>query len=119
VYESHADEGDKHYRFLWELQPQPAAARSEHRASASASADAAAWARVLNAQLGLQNSVYAGLLSAGQVGPARITLVAPGSFAALKDAQVLAKGISPSQYKTPSVVQPNSWAAGFLQQRAL
>jgi hypothetical protein len=110
VYESHEDEANKHYVFCWELQ-QPAASLSTH--------DVAAWTGVLNEQLRRHNSLYAGMAAGGQIAPAVVHLVQPNSFQALKDAAVAARRISPSQWKTPTVVAADSWYADFLRQRLL
>jgi hypothetical protein len=77
------------------------------------------WGAVLNKHLAQHNTVYAGLLAVRQAGPATISCVAPGSFKALKEVQVAAKGISPSQFKMPTVVAPGSSYARFLQERVL
>jgi hypothetical protein len=134
IYEDTADKDNKHYAFFWELLPSssntapPAAAAAAAAAAAVAAPPAAAavdqqvlssWADVLNANLGKHNTVYAGLLAVGQVGPATIKLVAPGAFKALKDAQVAARGISPSQFKMPTVVAPDSNYAAHLHKHAL
>lgn len=84
-----------------------------------APATLAAWAGVLNRHLAQHNTVYGQLLSVGQIGPARVWLVAPGTFRALKESAVAAKGISPSQWKTPTVVAPDSGLMAFLQQRVV
>jgi hypothetical protein len=141
VYEDHSDKANKRYSFFWELQPTPTAAAAAAAAppDAAAAADSypdpnpfpaaaaatvseqalADWAAVLNQNLGKYNTVYAGMLAAGQVAPATIQLVAPGSFKALKDAQVAAKHISPSQFKMPTVVAPDSDHVRFLKQRVV
>jgi hypothetical protein len=143
VYEDHSDEASKRYSFFWELLPTSMSAAAATAAAAAAPPlDAAAaadtyldsnpslaaaatvseqavadWEGVLNQNLGKHNAVYAGMLAAGQVASARVQLVAPGSFKALQDAQVAAKHISPSQFKMPTVVAPDSEYVRFLKQR--
>lgn len=137
VYEDHTEQADKHYSFLWELLPhssQAAAAAALHKTldvaaatdefpvlSSAVSQQAAVdgWAAVLNRNLGSHNTVYAGLLAAGQVGPARVRLVAPGTFKAWQDVQVQSKGISPSQFKMPTVMAAGSDGVRFLMQHVL
>jgi hypothetical protein len=79
----------------------------------------AAWSAALNRNLARHNTVYGQLLSVGQVGPATIQLVTPGSFQALKESLVAAKGISPSQFKMPTVVAADSDYAAFLRKHAV
>ena len=79
----------------------------------------AAWSAALNRNLAQHNTVYGQLLSVGQVGPATIQLVTPGSFQALKESLVAAKGISPSQFKMPTVVAAVSDYAAYLRKHAV
>lgn len=128
VYEDHGDESRKHYAFFWELaapppaptQTPPAAALLPEAADGTtkpwSAVDVAGWAAELDVNLGKQNAVYAGLLAARQVAAARVQLVSPGSFQALQEAFVEAKGISPSQYKLPMVVAPDSQYVKFLRE---
>jgi len=129
VYEDHEDESCKHYAFFWELAAPPSAPTQTLPAAPAAAeaadgftkpwsaVDVAGWAAELDVNLGKQNAVYAGLLAARQVAPARVQLVAPGSFKALQEVIVEAKGISPSQYKLPMVVAPDSQYVKFLRER--
>lgn len=114
----------KHYRFFWELLQQPiqqAAASGDGSSTAllPAPADVARWAAVLDANLAEQNVLYRNQVAAGQMGPCSIRLVAPGTFRRLKDSLVTAKRISPSQYKQPTVVAPDSTTAKFLADHVL
>jgi hypothetical protein len=136
VRESIEDEARKRYAFYWKLLQQQqqqqqlggtsnGAAGSAAAASSSSSsysvaftaADIAHWKAVLNQQLCQHSKVYAPLLSAGQISPAAISLVAPGAFAALKEAAVAAKGIRPSQFKMPTVVASGSRQVQHLEGR--
>eukprot|EP00775_Hariotina_reticulata_P012813 gene12813-12941_t len=54
-----------------------------------------------------------------EIMPATITLVEYGSFAALKEATVAAKGISPSQFKMPTVIKTNSKQMQHFENRRL
>lgn len=117
VQECIDDEACKHYAFYWELQQPAGAAPGGDGAAAVAAATLAAWEAALNRQLAACNEVYAGLLAAGQIAPARIRLVSAGSFDALRDSIVDARRISPSQFKMPTVVAPGSEHARLLQSR--